>query len=337
MTDRNLIAIDLAKSVFQVCVFSRTGGVVSNRRHRRAELKRFMAQQRPSLVGMEACYSSHYWGRLLNGYGHEVRLIPAQHVKPFVRGNKNDANDAIAIGEASKRPNLRVVPVKTIEQQDMQALHRIRQRLMKNRIALSNQVRGLLSEYGIVFGRGHKALVENLRGLIAQPREDLSVRMQGELVELLEEYQQLCTRLRRIDRQIDQHAHGNALCVRLMTIPGIGVVVASALVAAIGNGAQFSSPRALAVWLGLTPRQYASGDRNHMGAITKRGDRYLRRLLIHGARAALHRRRRDDRLSRWAKAVAERRGNAKATVALAHKIARLAWVLLQREQSYRSL
>ena len=254
MTDRNLIAIDLAKSVFQVCVFSRTGKVVSNRRHRRAELKTFMAQQRPALVVMEACYSSHYWGRLLNGYGHEVRLIPAQHVKAFVRGNKNDANDAIAIGEASKRPNLRAVPVKTIEQQDLQAVHRIRARLMKNRIALSNQVRGLLSEYGIVFARGHKALVENLHALIGEPREDLSVRMQNELVELLAEYEQLCTRLRRIDRQIDQHAHGNALCVRLMTIPGIGVVVASALVAAIGNGAQFSSPRALAVWLGLTPR-----------------------------------------------------------------------------------
>jgi transposase len=232
---------------------------------------------------MEACYSSHYWG-------HDVKLIPAQHVTPFVRGNKNDHNDAFAISEASQRPYIRFVPIKTEHQQEISCLHRIRERLSKNKAALSNQSRGLLSEFGVVFPCGHKALLNGLNSVIDNAQ--YSQRLQDMVIDMLSEYNTTIERLNSIKKQLDELDE----CVDesesgkiLLSIPGIGVMNASALLASIDKGQAFNNPKEFAVWLGLTPKQHASGNISKMGGITKRGDRYLRKQLIHGARAFVSR------------------------------------------------
>ena len=336
MNQHTIIAIDLAKTVFQVCICTPNMKVISNKKLKRSELTQMIAQQAPSIIAMEACYSSHYWARTFQAMGHDIRLIPAQHVKPFVRGNKNDRNDALAIAEASIRPNLRSVPVKSLAQQDIQCLHRVRDRLIKNRTALSNQARGLLSEYGIVFPLGYKALTTHLADIASNEDNDLSDIIRYQAHSWLEEFHDLSSRILRIEQQLTQYCHANEDCMRLLSLPGIGLINATALYSAIGNASAFNHPRELAVWLGLTPQHYASGQTQHMGGITKPGDRYLRKQLIHGARAALCRRRKkDDKLSLWARQIAQRRGTCKAFVAYAQRIARLAWILLQRKENYQ--
>jgi len=334
MKECNLIAIDLAKNVFQICLL-KDGKVLKNESVSRKKLKAFMVQQSQSIIAMEACYSSHYWGRTFQEMGHKVKLIPAQHVKPFVRGNKNDANDAVAIAEASQRPKLSFVPVKTLEQQDVQSLHRIRERLVKNRIQMSNQTRGLLSEYGIVFGQGHAALTAKLLELTEVDNNQLTPFFKAEIAEVFLEYKGACVRIDRVNKRIQAIAKSCARCQLLLTIPGIGFQTATALVSAIGNGSQFKNPREFAVWLGLTPRQVSSGSKSMLLGITKRGDRYLRTQFIHGGRAAIRwSKRRDNKLSTWVKALIKRRGINKATVALAHRLARIAWTLLNRNEPF---
>lgn len=336
MIKTTVIAIDLAKNVFQVCGLTGRQKVRFNKTLRRAELAAFMAQQQRTEVVMEACYSSHYWARTFETMGHRVKLLPAQFVKPFVRGHKSDRNDAVAIAEASMRPNIMPVPIKTVDQQDIQVLHRIRDRYVARRTGMINQARGLLSEYGIVAPQGHKALRELLREVAAPGSSYLSDLIRPEFAQLIDEYCWLSDRIDDINEKLTAFAKTHPVCKILMTVPGIGAINATGLYSAIGRGQQFKSARALAVWLGLTPRQSSSGEKFNSGGITKRGNSYLRKQLVHGARAALSRRhRQEDALSRWGAALVARRGANKACVAMAARMARLAWVLLNRNEVYR--
>lgn len=286
MDKHTLIAIDLAKAVFQVCALTSTSRIAFNKQLKRRDIAAFMAKQHPTVVVMEACYSSHYWARRFQAMGHTVKLIPAQHVTPFVRGHKSDRNDALAIAEAAQRPHLSTVPVKSIEQEDG-----------------SDQLTSIITH---------------------------------ELRYVIDEYQWLTERIRTIEKTFVHLTQTHPLVRILISIPGIGPINATAIYSAIGNGSQFSSARDFAVWLGLTPRQSSSGLSFKSAGITKRGDRYLRKQLVHGARALLHRcTKKTDALSRWATQLHARRGPQKAYVALAARLARIAWILLNKQETYR--
>ena len=328
------ITIDLAKNVFQVCGVNEHIKPQFNKKLKRNELLDFMRQQLPTVVVMEACYSSHYWGREIAKLGHDTKLIPAQHVTPFVRGNKNDHNDAFAIAEASQRAHIRFVPVKSEHQQEISCLHRIRERLIKNKTAMSNQARGLLSEFGVVFPCGHKALLNGLTSVIDNPQ--YSHRLQDMVIDMLSEYDITLNRLKGIEKQLGEFVDASESGKILLRIPGIGVINASALLAAIDKGQAFNNPKEFAVWLGLTPKQHASGNISKMGGITKRGDRYLRKQLIHGARAFVSRAAKStDPLALWALKLRATKPFNKVAVAMAHRLARLIWILLSRQEHYR--
>jgi len=333
MNHHTIIGIDLAKNVFQVAVM-KNNRIQSNQRVNRKKLTQLIANHPKTTIAMEACYSSHYWGRLFESYGHKVLLIPAQHVKPFTRGNKTDANDAVAIIEASQRPDLRFVPVKTVYQQDIQNLHRIRERLVGNRTALTNQTRGLLAEYGIVFAVGKKAFLLGIERALNDA--SLSELFKAELRLVLDELRALAKHISQIEDQLASYVKHNEDCQILHSIPGIGIINASALVCKYGNGAQFDKARSLSVNLGLTPTLSSSGHRHQMQGISRRGDPYLRKQLIHGARSLLRicEKKPDDVLCCWAAKIKERRGSKIATVALANRLARLIWVLLRKRQYY---
>jgi len=335
MTDHSLVSIDLAKTVFQVCRFTENNKILSNKKVSRKKLSQEIAQLSPTTIVMEACYSAHYWGRTFEQYGHTVKLVPAQHVKPFVRGNKNDANDAVAIGEASQRPNMKFVRVKTLEQQDIQSLHRIRERFVSHRTRISNQTRGLLSEYGLVATTGFKALTALIHEALES--DALTTLFKEELASIYEELLDLAERLKRVNNKLKAMVQQYPLCRLLMTIPGIGFVNATAIYAAIGDGRQFETARDFAVWIGLTPQQYASGTKSFTGKITKRGNRYLRKQLVHGARALMNRTKgKTDKLSVWTNEIKERRGTHKACVALAHKLARIIWAVLSKGEEFKA-
>ncbi len=336
MAKHNLISIDLAKNVFQVCGTTRQQKIVFNKQQKRKELAEFMVNQPPTEVAMEACYSSHYWARLFESMGHTVKLLPAQHVKPFVRGNKSDRNDAVAISEAARRPNIIAVPIKTIEQQDIQCLHRIRERHVAHRTGLINQTRGLLSEYGIIAPQGHKGFCLLLREAGQPSNSELSPLIKAQLNQIADEYYSHTDHIEAVHITLKNIAEQTLACQLLLTIPGIGVINATAIYSAIQYGDQFNSAREFSVWLGLTPRQASSGESFKSSGITKRGDRYLRKQLVHGARAAISRcKNKDDRLSRWANNLIARRGIQKACVAMAARMARIAWILLQRREPYK--
>jgi transposase len=306
-----------------------------NKKLKRTELLDFMRRQTPTVVVMEACYSSHYWGREIAKLDHDTKLIPAQHVTPFVRGNKNDHNDAFAIAEVSQRAHIRFVPVKSEHQQEISCLHRIRERLIKNKTAMSNQARGLLSEFGVVFPCGHKALLNGLTSVIDNPQ--YSHRLQDRVIDMLSEYDITLNRLKGIEEQLDEFVDASESGKILRSIPGIGVMNASALLAAIDKGQTFNNPKEFAVWLGLTPKQHASGNFSKMGGITKRGDRYLRKQLIHGARAFVSRAAKStDPLALWATKLRLTKPFNKVAVAVAHRLARLIWILLTRQEHYRA-
>ena len=336
MNKHSLIAIDLAKNIFQVCLLDHHFKVVKNIKLTRAKLLPYILQHPADHIVMEACYSANYWGRLFQAHGFTVNLVPAQHVKPFVRGNKNDKNDALAIAEASQRPNIQFVAIKSIEQQDMKSLHRIRERLLANRLQLTNQVRGLLSECGVIMAQGNYAFRIRLAELIQTDNPMIGPMLQHELHDLLDEFHGYQTRLEHINEQIKAVAQQNERHQLLMSIPGIGPIIATAIISTIGRGTQFKSANEFAVWLGLTPRQHASGDKSYQSGITKRGNRYLRKQLIHGARAGMRWcRKRDDQLSQWVNQLIARRGVQKANVALAHKLARIIWAVLRTQQPFQ--
>jgi len=330
------IGLDLAKSIFHAVCLDARGRQVRRRQLRRSQVLAYFAQLPAGLVGMEACGGAHYWARELRALGHEVKLIPPQYVKAYVRGNKNDYNDALAIAEAVTRPQMRFVPVKTPAQQDVQALYRLRERCMRAHTASSNQLRGLLAEYGVVLPRGVNTVRRRLPGLLEEAGNGLSDGLRRLLARA---YRQLCALdedLAFYTRELERHAREDEACRRLQTIPGYGPVVASVFQAQVGDGSAYRRGRDVSAAVGLVPRQHSSGGRPVLLGISKRGDRYLRSLLVHGARAVVSRAAgKDDRLSRWIQRVKAERGANKAAVALANKMARMGWAVLHNGTRYR--
>lgn len=327
------IGIDLAKNVFQVCGVNNGNQPLFNEKLKRTQLLSFLDSLEKTTVIMEACYSSNYWAREIAKLGHQVKLIPAQHVTPFVRGNKNDRNDALAIVEASQRPHIRFVPVKTEYQQEINSMHRIRERLIRNRTAILNQIRGLLSEFGVIANCGKKALLIRVVHFVIDPKFSQSLR--DIISDLYQEHCDMTKRIEKIETRLKQFVDTCPSGELLMSIPGIGFINASAILATIDKGQAFNSPREFAAWLGLTPSQYASGNTNRMGGITKRGDRYIRKQLIHGARTVVcHAKHKTDNLNLWANKLRQTKSFNKTVVAMAHRLARLIWILLQRQEPY---
>ena len=289
----------------------------------------------PCLIGMEACGSAHYWARELEKMGHTVKLMAPQFVKPYVKSNKNDANDAEAICEAVARPTMRFVAIKTIEQQDIQAVHRIRSELVQQRTAKGNQIRGLLSEYGLVMGQRIEVLRKALPLLLEDAENGLTIDFRTLLEGLQQDLITLDERVDEMDKKIRLLASSNEDAKRLQQIPGIGPITATALICAIGDGKQFKRGRDLAAWLGLTPRQHSSGGKDRLLGISKRGDAYLRTLLIHGARSVLRvAGNKEDPRSRWIQSLCGRRNKNIAAVALANKNARIVWALLTKKTDF---
>jgi transposase len=336
MAQQTIIGIDLAKHVFQVCMVTSQGTIKTNTTVARGKLLALIARQPPALIFMEACGGAHDWARRFRVLGHEVRLLAPQHVTPFRRGQKNDPNDALALTEAGQRPNIPTVPIKSVEQQDIQALHRVRERLVKNRTALVNQIRGLLLEYGIVIPQGLARLRKRLPRVIEEADNGLSLGLRDLLQSLQSELIVLDTRVADVTRQLARISHDVEACQRLQEMEGIGPLSATALVAALGNGHDFQHGRQVAAWLGLVPRQHSSGGTARLGGITKGGNGYVRRLLIHGARSVIsHVRDKTDAKSAWIRQLVTRIGVNKACVAVANKMARVAWALLHTGECYR--
>ena len=337
MSKLTTIGLDLAKHVFHVVGCDARGNRVLRKRLRRGQVLGYFSQLPPCRVGMEACAGSHYWGREIQALGHEVRLIPAQHVKPLVRGNKNDYNDALAIAEALGRPGLRFVGLKSAAQQDIQALHRLRSRCVAERTALCNQLRGLLAEYGIVLPRGVASLRRGIPELLEDADNGLSALFRRLLAERYRQLQELEGHLATYTRELAHHSTANEACQRLQTIPGYGPVLASVFHGAVGDGAAYRRGRDVAASLGLVPRQHSSGGQARLLGISKRGDRYLRSLLVHGARSVVSRAAgKHDPLNLWITRLRERRGFNRAVVALANKLARIGWAVLARNTTYQA-
>lgn len=329
------MGIDLAKNIFQIHGADERGGKVFEKRVKRLHLLNFLANMPTCLIGIEACGGSHHWAREMEKLGHVVRQMPPQYVKPYVKTNKNDRNDAAAICEAVARPSMHFVPTKSIEQQDIQALHRCRERLVKNRTALSNQARALLLEMGIAVPKGFRYLRRQLPEIVEDLENGLTLRMRDILSDLYTEFVDLERMIGKYDGLLESVCRESELCQRLREVPGFGPLSATALVAAVGNASCFKNGRQLAAWLGLVPRQHSSGDKQWLGGISKRGNTYLRTLLIHGGRSLLrHCGGKTDQRSRWLVALMERAGNARASVAQANKMARMAWAILAKGEHY---
>jgi len=333
-----IVGIDLAKDVFQICALNASNNVIFNRSVRRAGFLKEISKLPTTTIAMEACGSAHHWGRVLESLGHTVRLIPPQHVKAYVRNGKSDAKDALAICEAAQRPLLHTVPIKSVEQQDIQLLHRVRSRYVQMRTALANQIRSIAQEYGVIFPKSIRCLRAELSGELENADNGLSATARATIGLLYEELQSLDDKELNLQRQIEALAKQNDNYVRLREIPGIGPIIASAFIAAVGNGHQFQRGRQVSAWLGLVPRQHGTGGKIQLFGISKGGDRYLRTLLIHGARVVASwslRRAQDNRpMARWLRALIARRGKNKAIVALANKLARIAWVILARGERF---
>jgi transposase len=331
------IGIDIAKNVFHVIGLDSKGKQVLKKKLSRNNVLSYFANLEACFISIEGCASSHYWGRELSKLGHRVKLLPAQHVKPFVRGNKNDYNDALAIAEASRIPEMRPVAIKTVEQQSIQALHRLRRSAVGDRTALSSQVRGLLAEFGIVMNQGITTVRKNLPLIL----EDAENGLQGIFLEALSfKYTQFCALDDLIDeltKLIEKDAKQHEEIQRLQSIPGFGPIVASTFFSVVGDGKAFKTGRDVSASLGLVPRQHSSGGRNTLLGISKKGDKYLRSLLVHGARAVVQfAHKKEDALSLWVTNLVEKRGKNKATVALANKLARIAWAITTSQQTYKA-
>lgn len=330
-----LLGIDLAKNVFQICALNQANKVLFNHSVRRVRFRSTIAQLEPTTIAMEACASAHYWGRTFEAMGHKVLLVPAQHVSPFVRSGKNDARDALAICEAAQRPGLHPVPIKCIEQQDIQLLHRLRQRQVQHSTALANQIRSLGREYGVIFPAGIKSLISHLPEVLEDGSNELSPVARYALADQYQCLIDVREAIVTFHQQIVQLAQQHPAYVNLLVLPGIGPLIASAYIAAIGNGRQFKCGRQVGAWLGLVPRQYGTGGQIQLRGVTKNGDRYLRTLMIHGSRSviSLGLKSRPE-LAQWVQPIIDRRGFNKAVVALANKLARIAWVIVTTGEAF---
>ena len=332
-----LIGIDLAKSVFQICGVNQAGKPVFNRQVRRSRLLEAVMQYPGATVVMEACSSSNFWGRTFMEHGFDVKLIPPQHVKPFVKGNKNDRNDAFAICEAAGRPNLRTVLPRTLEQTDIMMLHRMLERRTHCRVQLANHIRGLLQEYGIVLPTGKERLRAALPLLIEDAQNGLTEEARYYFNDLLFEWRRLDESIQLLEQKLRQMNRSNPAIERLLTIRGVGDRTASALFAYFGDGRSYRNGRQFAAALGLVPKESSSGGKQRLGGITKRGNSYLRYLLIQGGWSVVrYVDRCEDRLSRWAKQLITRVGKQKAAIAVANKLARIAWAVAYRQEDYRA-
>ena len=334
MSEVSTIGLDIAKSVFQVHGVDSDGEVVICKRVRRSKLLEFFAALSPCLIGIEACPSAHYWGRQLQTLGHKVRLIPPSYVKAYVKRNKNDANDAAAICEAVTRPSMRFVPTKSEQQQCGLMLHRSRQLLVRQRTMLSNAIRGHLAELGVVSAKGRNGMAELLRIISNEGSNCIPATARLSLEVLARQYAAIAVEIGTIEKHIHAWHRSCEASRRLEEIPGIGPIIATALVAEVGDWKAFSSGRNLAAWIGLVPKQHSTGGKDRLGGISKQGNRYLRWLLVAGAMAVIRYARRHGTKRSWLVRLMERRPPKVAAVALANKIARMAWALMVRGERF---
>jgi len=331
------LGIDTGKNSFHLHGVDAKGHRVLRKHFNREKMLEFMVNLKPCLVGIEACGGSHHLARQLKGLGHDVRIMAPQFVKPYVKSNKSDKLDAEAICEAVQRPNMRFVPMKSTDQQDLQSLHRIRSMAVAHRTSLINQARGLLMEYGVVLPKEPSYLRKQLPKLLEDTGNGTTAEFRELLEQLGEELVHMDKRIDGYNAKIEAISQQNESCKFLMSIPGIGPLIATALIAAVGDVSVFKNGREMAAWLGLVPRQNSTGGKTTLLGISKRGDSYLRMLLVHGARAALiHASKKNDRLSRWVTELEERRGWNIATVALAARNVRIAWALLSKKEAFKT-
>jgi len=332
-----VMGIDIGKSTFHVVGLDEKGNIVLRKRFSRTQLLLHTANLPACLIGMEACCGAHHLGRALAAQGHQVRLMAGQYVRPFVQNNKNDFRDAEGISEAVQRPRMHFVPLKTDEQLDLQALHRVRDRLISQRTALINQIRGFLLDRGLAVPKGIAKMISLLPTILEDADANLSPRIREVLEELKQECADLNEQIEAMDQKIAATAKESPVCRRLLTVPGIGPIISTAIVAAIGNGATFNKGRSFAAWLGLVPRQWSTGGKTTLLGIGKRGNPYLRKLFILGAQSLMMHMSNSQRpYMQWLKQLAARAHRNVVVVALANKIARVAWAVLTKEEVYRA-
>ena len=331
------LGIDIAKNVFQLHGVDRNGRAILKRRVMRDELLTVIAQIEPCMLVLEACTGAFYWARKFEALGHQVKLISPQYVKPFVRRQKNDGNDAEAICTAARQPHIPLVPKKSVEQQDIQALHRARQRMVNHRTAVVSQIRGLLLDRGFAFAKSITRARREIPDILSNLDNELTDMARETIAELYDLFRDLDRRIASFDRKIDAVFRSNDACQRIAKIKGVGPKTATAVVAAIGDGAEFKNGRHLAAWVGLVPRQFSSGDRKVLMGISKRGSQHLRNLLVHGARAVVRTApKKTDPINQWVNELRQRRGFNRATVAVANKNARIIWAVLRTGEPYRA-
>ena len=333
------IGIDIGKNKFHVHGVNEQGKIMVRKAMTRQKLYEFMANLKPCLVGMEACGGAHHLARTLKEYGHDVRLMAIQHVKPYVKEYKNDFNDAAGICEAVSRPHMKFVGIKTNAQQNIMAIHNDRARLVEERTALANEIRGILLEKGLTIPQGIHHLIPQVSELLDPASEEISPALKTLLTDMIEDFKSKNQSITKRETLLKELTKNNDQAQKLMTIPGVGFITATAIVGKVGNVNAFENGRQMAAWLGLVPKQYSTGGKIQLGRISKRGDRTLRALLIHGARSVLRalKLKKDEQLSsqlQWLKSVAERRGHNKGIVAFANKMARVVWAILANNTVY---
>ena len=339
-----IIGVDLAKNIFHLHEVDNKTGEITKKKLSRKKFTLYMQEQEKCLVGVEACGGSNYWARTLCAMGHMVKIIAPQFVKPYVTGNKNDTIDAAAIYEALLRPSMKFVPIKTSEQQAIQMLHRVRSRLVKQRTALGNEIRGFLLEEGVTFPRGHSQIRNKLPDFLKEHPDKFTKDALEEFNDLHKEFLALDKKIDSYEERLQKICATDLNCKRLLTIPGVGVITATAMVSAIGDISNFENARQLAAWLGLVPRQNSTGGRNILLGISKRGNKYLRQILVHGGRSMIRAGRVSEKkgskltgLQEWAVRKADQKGYNKAAVSAANKMARVIWAVLSKRENYAAV
>jgi len=331
-----IFGLDLGKNWFHVVGINGRGKPVLRKKFNRTQLTEFAGTTAHCIVAMESCPGSQHWGRRFAERGHEVRLIPAQFVKPYLKGNKNDFNDAEAIAESASRASMRFVPLKNAEQLELQATHRVRERFVSERTAVVNQMRALLLEHGIVVPVGRVKFEKAMPDILEDAENGLSVRMRDLLRRLRERWRALDVEVDEVTALLRTIGSQSDLCRRALTVPGVGPIISTAVVAAVGNAQMFRRGRDMAAWLGLVPRQHSTGGKSTLGSISKRGNVYLRKLFIQGAQVLLlHLKRDQSRLGEWIRSIELRRHHNVAVVALANKLVRICWKMLATDAEYR--
>lgn len=335
MDNLSVVGVDLAKSIFHFCGVTKRGRILFRKREYRSDVLSFVAKLPKCIIAMESCGGSSYWAREFEALGHKVKLIAPQFVKPFVKSNKNDHADAEAICEAALRPTMRFVSPKTVEKQDIQSMHRVRERLVRNRTALSNEIRGLLLEYGVTIPQGISQIRKNLTEILEKNQNKLTERTLRLMRLLKEEFDECDNRITTLMQELKAYHKDSALCQRITEVGGVGVLGASAVVSYVGSINNFKNGRSFSAYFGLVPRQHSTGGKANLLGISKRGDKYIRKLLIHGARTVItHLKDKKDPRSCWIRSLVERRGYNIACVALANKNARIIWAIMAHDQEY---